>query len=288
MRLAVIDGNLHGASEARISVFDRGFLYGDGVLETLRTYRGEPFALEAHLARLARSADALGIRLPCALGTLAEEVRRALSAAGNQESSIRVVVTRGEGPAGLDPTYAATCTRVVLVDDLAPMPELLVTRGIRLRCIQTVRAADALHSAKLTNYVAAIVATRDARAVGDDEAAIIDARGLVIEGSTFNVFAVSDGRILTPPLERGVLDGITRGLVLDLARDEGIDTHLEALSPTALADADEVFVTSTFREVLAVSHVDGHEVRAAAGPLTRRLHAAFRRRVGMDPPPYLE
>ncbi len=288
MRIAVINGATCAEHEARISAFDRGFLFGDGVLETLRTYGGEPFELEAHLARLTESAAALGIRVPCRLNELADEIRHAIQVAGNPESAIRVVLSRGEGPLGLDPSEATNPTRAVLVDELRTPSESLVRRGLRLRCIRTVRAADAAPSAKLTNYVAAILATRDARACGDDEAAIVDGHGRVIEGSTFNVFAVRNRRISTPPVEPGVLDGITRRIVLELAREAGLAVDLVASTPVDLAKADEVFVTSTFREVLAVSHVDGQPVRLAPGPLTRALHAAFRRRVGAYPPPYEE
>ena len=283
MRCAVIDGHFRLERDATVSAFDRGFLYGDAVLESLRTYGGVPFELEAHLARLDASAEAVGFALPVSHEELAAEVGAGLKASGNTESSIRIIVSRGAGPVGLEPVSASRATRVVLIDDLAVPPDSLYRRGIRLRCIRTVRSSDAVHSAKLTNYVAAIVATRDARSEGDDDAAIVDARGHVIEGTSFNIFAAFRGRLTTPPAGNGVLDGVTRRVVLDLANEAGLEIALEAFSPSDLAEADEIFVTSTFREVLGVSHLDGRQLRSVPGPLTKLLHGEFRRRVRAAP-----
>ncbi len=280
-RLAVIDGVVYAPSDAKISVYDRGFLYGDSVFETLRTYGGRAFAVDEHLDRLERSLAALAIALPASRAVLTAELMDALLRADNTESYARLMVTRGQGALGLDPALAHAATRVLLVEPLTMPPLASYLRGIRVRCIRTVRASDAAHSAKLANYLASALALRDARQAGADEALVVDRAGLVIEGTTSNVFAVVGDRLVTPAVEAGILDGITRHHVIATARELGMDVELASLAPAALAESREVFITSTLREILPVSEVDGHRVGAGArGPVTEALHRAFRRRVG--------
>jgi len=273
--------------EAKLSVFDRGFLFGDSAFETLRTYGREPFELAAHLERLGRSLEALAFPITVPAEALREDLLVALAAVDHGESWIRLYLSRGEGPPGLDPADAQQPSRVVLVDALRPPSVETYLRGVRVRCIQTVRAADALASAKLTNYIASMLATREARRHGDDEALIVNLAGQVLEGATQNVFVVRRGKVLaTPPVDVGVLDGVTRRIVLELARESGLPVVLAAPTPAELHDAEEVFLTSSLREVVAVSHVDGVPLRSSPGPITRSLHDAFRRRVGIPPVPY--
>ncbi|MBM4373515.1 MAG: aminotransferase class IV [Deltaproteobacteria bacterium] len=287
MRVAVIDGRCMPGDEAKLSVFDRGFLFGDSAFETLRTYRREPFELDAHLERMGRSLEALAFPIAVPADALREDLHVALSTVDHGESWIRLYLSRGEGPPGLDPADAKEPSRVVLVDALRTPSVESYLRGVRVRCIETVRAADALASAKLTNYVASMLATREARRHGDDEALIVDRSGRVIEGATQNVFVVRPGGVLTtPPVDVGVLDGITRRIVLELARESRLRVELTAHTPAELCDAEEVFLTSSLRELVAVSHVDGVPLRSSPGPLTRTLHDAFRRRVGIPPVPY--
>jgi branched-chain amino acid aminotransferase len=286
VRLAMIDGVIYASEQAKISVYDRGFLYGDSVFETVRTYAGKTFALDEHMRRLEKSAAALAIALPVPAAELAEETLRAIREAGNAESSARVMVTRGVGPMGLDPAAALAPCRVILVEPLHLPADEAYRRGVSARCVQTVRASDAAHSAKLANYLASVLAVRDAKAAGADEALVVNREGRVVEGTTANVFAVIGGRVVTPALDAGILDGITRAAVIELARAEGMTVELSALTPQELGAADEVFLTSTIREILPVREVDGRAI-AAPGPVTRRLHAAFRKRVGAAPPPYL-
>jgi branched-chain amino acid aminotransferase len=284
-RLAVIDGVVLGPSEARISVYDRGFLYGDSVFETVRTYGGKLFALTEHLTRLARSADLTGIVVPVPLAQLGREAEAAITAAGNPESQVRVMLTRGSGPMGLDPGLAGEPCRVILVEPLTPPSAQQYLRGISVRCVQTVRASDAAHSAKVGNYLASALALRDARAAGADEALVVNRDGVVVEGTTFNVFAVLGGKLVTPPLEIGILAGITRAVVIEQAERMGLEVSYRAVTPAALARSDEVFITSTIREVLPVTRIDDAPVSGGVpGPVTRRLHRAFRAHVG-DPLP---
>jgi branched-chain amino acid aminotransferase len=277
--VVVIDGKLMSAESAVVSVFDRGFLYGDSVFETIRTYRGRPYALDEHLERLKWSADRVFIRLPVGTETLRAEVDAALGAAGNAESMIRVMVTRGRGELGLDPDLAEHPTRVVIVSPLKTPPAEAYERGIGVVTFRTQRLADATDAAgaKIANYLIAVLATREARQVGALEALIVDNHGHVVEGTSSNVFAVIDRKLTTPPEHLGILPGITRGRVLELATELGITVELRALSIDELCRADEVFVSSTLREILPVVRIDQTNVSSGApGPITERLLAAFR------------
>jgi branched-chain amino acid aminotransferase len=293
-RQVVIDGRRYAPEDAKVSVYDRGFLYGDSVFETVRTYRGEPFALDEHLRRLEDSAGALKIPLPIERAALASEVAAAVAAAGNPESRIRIIVTRGRGPLGLDSALAGEPLRAILVEPLELPPAAQYREGIGVVCVQTVRASDAVHSAKLSNYLASVLALQDARAAGAQEALVVNRDGLVVEGTTCNVFIVrrrGEGEkagvsVCTPPLGIGVLPGITRALVMRVAEGLGLPVLDCALRPEQIRAADEVFVTSSIREILPVVSVDGEPVGdGQPGEITRRLHAAFRAEVGLGDRP---
>lgn len=323
-RLVSIDGVIHRPEEARVSVYDRGFLYGDSVFETIRTYGGEPFALEEHLARLERSAERIAIALPIPRDELGREVvalLRAATAAGSAgatagsagapssasargsasaggsaaplESTIRVMLTRGSGPLGLDPALAGAPLRVILVEPLKPLPGALYREGISVITIRTQRAGDAAPGAKVSNYLESLLALREARAAGAHEALILDPSGHVVEGTTSNVFLVErrptahegagdPGHLLiTPPKEAGILVGITRAHVMHVAGEVGMPVCCEPVTMARLLAAEEVFITSSLREIVSVVRVDAHTIGAGVpGPKTRALHAAFRKRVG--------
>jgi branched-chain amino acid aminotransferase len=282
-RLALIDGRVFAPDEAKVSVYDRGFLYGDSVFETVRTYAGALFALDEHLARLEDSAAKVGIVLPVARAALAAETARGVAEAANSESTARIMLTRGTGPLGLDTALAGTALRVILVEPLVMPPPEHYRDGIAASCVVTVRASDAADSAKLGNYLASALALRKARDAGSVEALVVNRDGLVVEGTTANVFAVVGGKLVTPALEVGILEGITRRHVLELAGRDGISVELWAMTPDEIVLADEVFLTSTIREILPVVSIDGRRVGAGApGPITQALHRAFRRMVGMD------
>jgi branched-chain amino acid aminotransferase len=279
--LVLIDGRPMAPDDAKVSVFDRGFLYGDSVFETLRTYGGRPFALGRHLGRLAASAARVFIELPVSLEQLGREVESAIVGAGNAESYVRVTVTRGVGEAmGLDPGLSRHALRVVIVTPLVSPPPEQYRDGVSVVSFRTERVTD--HSgaagAKVGNYLTAVLANRQARLRRAAEALIIDGRGRVIEGATSNVFAVSsDGQLITPPEEDGILLGITRENVLATARELGIPLRLESLPLEALGSVSELFVSSSIRELLPVVRVDDVVVGSGKpGPFTLRLLQAFR------------
>ena len=276
-----------------MSVFDRGFLYGDSVYEVVRTYSGRPFELTAHLARLERSAHLIGLALPWDAERTASEVRRTLDAArapdpvdpaaapwNRGERVARIVVTRGAGELGLDPSLAAAPTSLVIVHPLVGPPAAAYRDGVEACVVGVERAAPtaADPSAKTGLHLPHVLAVREARARGAHEALLTDGRGRVTEGASSNVFMVREGRVLTPHLGAGILEGITRGVVIRLARERGVPVEETSLTVADLAAAPEVFITSTAREILPVTRLGGAPVGTGeVGPVTRRLHDAFRR-----------
>lgn len=275
----MIDGTVYAEQDAKISVFDRGFLYGDSVFETIRTYGGEPFALDEHLRRLEWSAGRVYIPLPCSQTELAGEVAELLRRAGNPESMIRIMLTRGVGPLGLDPNLAENPTRVILVAPLRPLPEEAYSSGVRVVTYRTQRLADATDAAgaKIGNYLIAILAMREAKKHDAIEALILDAEERVVEGTSSNVFAVIDGSLITPPETSGILPGITRARVLQLAKERAIPVEFRAPTLAELGRAREVFISSTIREIVPVIQVDARTIGdGKPGPMAQLLLRAFR------------
>lgn len=282
--LVSIDGNIVAPADAKVSVFDRGFLYGDSVFETIRTYDGKPYALDEHLARLARSAERVAIELPVTVGQLHQQVQDVVTASGNAESYIRLMVTRGSGELGLAPDLAVSPLVVILVTSLHAPPAEAYSEGIAVISHHTRRATDSTlaEGAKVGNYLASVLAMKEAKARGAAEALILDADGHVVEGATSNLFlfwrdAQGTPVLVTPPESSGILPGITRAGVLEVAREQGIQVELRAPTLEDLHTAEEVFISSSIRELLPVVRVDDQPVgQGVPGPLTKRLHEAFR------------
>jgi branched-chain amino acid aminotransferase len=278
--LVMIDGRILEPEDAKVSVFDRGFLYGDAVFETIRTYGGIPFALDWHLERLSESAGRVYIELPVPLETLRSEVLKVLEAAGNAEAFIRIMITRGSGETlGLDPGLAKNPMYVVLVMPLEPPPASFYEQGIKTITYRTQRFADETDAtgAKLVNYLISVLAMREARKVGAAEALIVGREGQVLEGSTSNVFLLEGKRLLTPPGSAGILLGITRRYVLEVAREAGLSVEEKAIPVERLLRAEEVVITSSVREIVPVVAVDGNPIGSGAvGPVARDLLQRFR------------
>jgi branched-chain amino acid aminotransferase len=276
----VIDGALVPPERAVVSVFDRGFLYGDSVFEALRTHGGRLSLLDAHLARLERSAARVFIPLPVPLTTLREEVLSAVQAHGSSESYVRLMLTRGTASAlGLDPQLAENPRRIVLVTALKLPPAEVYERGIPAITFRIERPSDelAVANAKIGNYLATVLAVRKARELGASEALLEDAHGSILEGSTSNVFAVFSGVLVTPAESAAILPGITRARVLEVAREAGMAIELRAIARAEIAQADEVFITSSIREVVPITTLDGQAVGSGKpGPVARELLRRFR------------
>ncbi|HTP28929.1 MAG TPA: aminotransferase class IV [Anaeromyxobacteraceae bacterium] len=289
-----IQGQIVPPAEAAVSVFDRGFLYGDSVYEVVRTYRQEPFELERHLARLDRSAARLGLGLPWDGRRTREEILRTLAASQGEDPpeegtapwnagqrSLRVIMTRGCGELELDPASARDPLAIVMASPLRAPKQVSYREGVACRIVGVRHGAkgDADTTAKTGAHLSNVLATREARLLGAHEAFLLDREGLVTEGASSNVFLVRGGRILTPPLAVGILEGVTRGIVIELAREAGIEVGEGSLRVEDLTAADEIFITSTAREVLPVTTLDGRVVRSGqVGEVTTRLHALFRAR----------
>ncbi|HEX8790691.1 MAG TPA: aminotransferase class IV [Polyangiaceae bacterium] len=290
-RVVSIDGVLRSPDQATVSAYDRGFLYGDAVFEVFRTYGGKPFALDEHLTRLRRSAERVFIPMPVDDGTLRLEIEEALGVAGNDESYVRLVLTRGSGPLSLDPDSASHPLRVLYVEPVVPPPRDAYVNGVALVSVHTRRATDETTAAgaKVSNYLANLLAMREAKGKGAHEALIVDARGHVVEGASSNVFVVSGGRLSTPPESAGILVGITRAHVLDAALALGIPVEERDLALDDVYGAEEAFITSSIRELVPVVRVDDRVIgKGAPGPTSRALHRRFRDDVGMAerPMPY--
>lgn len=275
----MIEGRLCAPRDQAISVFDRGFLYGDSVFETVRTYGGVPFELPLHLRRLERSARRVHIVLPVSLEQLEEEVGVAVAAAGNAESYVRVMVTRGQGPLGLDPALADRARRVIIASQLSSPPDDWYASGVAVTTYRTQRQIDATSAegAKVGNYLVSVLAMHEARQAGAVEALIVDGAGRVLEGASSNVFLVTDGRLVTAPESAGILPGVTRAHVISLSRSAGVSIDLRSAQLAELMAADEAFITSSIREVVPVVRVDDVAIGVGrVGPLTRRLMDRFR------------
>jgi branched-chain amino acid aminotransferase len=279
-----IGGRPCSPQEAAVPVFDRGFLFGDSVYETVGTNRGRLVFLDDHLDRLARSAERIYLRLP-PRDEIVRAVRDTLAAAENPESRVRIIVTRGDGTVDLDPAAAGQPRLVVIVQPLGgPSPEVY-EKGAEAEIVSVTRNSPrAIDPAvKSGNYLNNVLAMGEARRrrPSAHEAILCAANGSVAEGATSNVFAVVDGQIRTPALEVGILDGVTRGKVLALARTNGITCHeIRFMSPDDLRQADEVFLTSSVRSVLPVTRVDGQVLGdGKPGAVTRRLMVSYRQLV---------
>lgn len=263
---------------AKISVFDRGFLYGDSVYETMRTAGGRPLELQRHLARLRRSGDGIGLLIPFSDEQLADAIARTHVASGNAESYVRLIVTRGAGPVALDPRRSEQPLLAVLVQPLVLPEAAAYERGLAAVIVEiTKNAGTSLDpTIKSGNYLNNILALREAIAAGGEDAIMCSPEGAVSEGATSNVFMVKDGQLETPHLRTGLLPGITRQAVFELAASLQVPVHETTIMPDQLRAADEVFLTSSVRGIMPVTRLDDVTVGdGTAGPLTRRLHQAY-------------
>jgi D-amino acid aminotransferase len=261
--------------DATISVFDRGFLYGDSVYETLRTSGGNVVELDAHLDRLDHSAAGIAFELPFDHAMISDALATTLSAAGNSDSRIRLIVTRGTGPIALDSRLAESPVLAIIVQPLVVPTEADQKRGITAVIVGD-REGSVRPGLKTGNYLGNILALRRANELGAEDAIMCNA-GAVAEGANSNVFMVVDGEVHTPSVMTGLLAGITRQTVIELLHDPlGVPVHERTITPDQLRAADEVFLTSSIRGVMPVTTLDGAVVGAGqCGPITRRVVDAY-------------
>lgn len=275
-----IDGQLVEPGAAHISVLDHGLLYGDGVFEGIRIYSRKVFRLDDHMHRFETGAKAIGLTLPGGVSRVRETVLEIARAFDEDEAYIRLIVTRGEGALGVDPT---TCTQprlICIAAHIALFSAEKLANGLDLVTSSVRRpAADALDPrVKSLNYLNSVLAKQEARLRGADEALILNAAGMVAEASVANLFAVVRGRLITPPATDGSLEGITRASVLEIAQELGIDCREQSLGRFDLFGADEVFLTGSGARLVPVASLDGQPVGTPGRrPMFDRLLAAFDR-----------
>lgn len=264
--------------DAVVSVYDHGYLYGDGIYETMRAYSGTVFMFSRHLQRLRRSASMLGLRLP-EEKVLSRAVQETMEANGLSDAYIRITVSRGKGPVGLDPALCLQPTFVVIAEQFREYPETFYTQGIRLVIAGTRRNHPSAINPmiKSLNFLNNILAKVEAKERGAYEAIMLNSEGFIAEGTISNIFFFKDEALCTPSVEAGILDGITRELVISLARGNGMKVNEGLWHPDDILAASEVFITNTTSEVMPVCMVNEAEFRV--GGRTAALRTLYRRYV---------
>lgn len=279
-----LNGNLVAPEQAVVSVFDHGLLYGDGVFEGIRFYNGKAFRLQAHLERLLLSARAIALEIPYKIEALTQAVLEVIAAAPSVNGYMRLVVTRGVGPLGIDPSRCRAPQVFIIADALHMVSDRVRTEGAKVIIAATRRlGSDGLDPRiKSLNYLNHILARMEATHAGADEAILLNSTGRIAEGSADNIFIVKKSELLTPPVIEGALDGITRHVVLELAEKRGIKTREIPLAPYDLFTADECFLTGTGAELIPVGYADGRAMPQCPGPVYQRLAVAFKELVNSE------
>ena len=273
-----IEGRVVDGSEARIPVTDHGLLYGDGVFEGIRLAGGRVFRLDSHLDRLRHSARAIGLELPGGVAGIRAIVLETARAWGRPDGYVRLLVTRGDGAMGVDPTNCLRPRVICIATEIELYPAAKLASGVEMVTVSVRRPApDVLDPrVKSLNYLNSVLAKREARLRGADEALLLNSAGMVAEAAVANVFAFRRGKLLTPPPTDGALEGVTRGSVLELAAELGIPAEERSLSRMDLLSADEVFLSGTGARIVGVRSLDGAEIGThCPGPITEKLAIAF-------------
>ena len=280
-----INGKLYDKENAKISVHDHGLLYGDGVFEGIRSYGGRVFKLTEHIDRLWESAKAIWLEIPISKAQMAKAIEDTLKANGIDDGYIRVIITRGCGTLGLDPNECSDPQVIVITDRIALYPPELYEKGLEIVTVSTVRNHPAALSPRIKslNYLNNILAKIEGLQAGCIEALMLNNKGEVAECTGDNIFLVRKGKLLTPPNEAGILEGVTRDTVMELARAGGngaapIDVLETPLTKHDVYIADECFLTGTAAEVIPVVKVDSRVIgNGRPGPITRSLNARFQK-----------
>jgi branched-chain amino acid aminotransferase len=282
-----VNGRISNEREAVISVFDHGFLYGEGIYETLRTYNGRPFLFERHVRRLRNSAAMMALDIPFTDDQLAEQIRDT-SAATNLdglEAYIRVLVTRGVGELTYDIKATPTPSVVIIIKPLPEPPQEWYEDGVRVALVDVVRnhPASVNPMIKSNNLLNQALAGQEAIRRGAFEGVMRNYRGELTECTTANLFVVKNGAALTPPLDSGLLPGITREFLFEVGREEGVAVREQVLRDDDLLSADEAFLTSTTREAVPIVTVDDRTIGSGKpGAVTKKLLKGFRDRARAD------
>ncbi len=278
MEKIFFNGSFVSAARAKISVFDRGFLYGDGLFETMRAYWGEVFRLGDHLDRLFRSAKEIELSFSYTPKKLGNIIKRIVKINSLSEAYIRLTISRGVSDPGLISKSESPATLVIVAREFRPLSPSEYRKGWRATIVETRQnQASPVSRLKSLNFLNNILARREAKAKRVDEGILLNSVGDVTEASTSNIFLVKRGSIITPPEESGLLPGITRGVVLELANSPGLKAYKRRISLDELMAADEAFLTNSLIEIMPLVEIDGRQIgKGKPGPVTQRIREAYK------------
>lgn len=275
-----INEKFYSQDKAKISIFDRSFLYGDAVFETMRGYAGMIFKLDAHLMRLFSSLKALKIKHNYTKNHLKETVYKTLNANKLKSAYVRLVITRGEGRFGIGYKDTFTPNLIIVAKNFEGYPAWMFLKGVNAKIIGVQNEYSILSNIKSSNYLNFILARFDAQGMGFNEAVLTNTKGNITEGATSNIFIVRSGSLATPSINSGVLPGITRSVIIDIARKIRLPVQEKVVSRRELLSADEVFLTNSLAEVLPVTKIEGKRVGGGTvGPVTKLLHISYQKQV---------
>ncbi len=274
-----ISGKFYAKEDAKISVYDHGLLYGDGIFEGLRSYGGKVFRLQEHLVRLYESAKAIWLTIPISIEQMTKDVNETLKVNNLSDAYIRLVVTRGSGSLGLDPNRTSDPQVIIIADKITLYPPEFYEKGLDIITASTIRNHPAALSPRIKslNYLNNILAKIEGLRAGCIEALMLNSKGEVAECTGDNIFLVRHKQLLTPPIDAGILEGVTREAVIEAARAAGMEVREIPLTRHDVYVADEVFLTGTAAEVIPVVKIDNRAIgNGEPGPVTRDLMKRFR------------
>jgi branched-chain amino acid aminotransferase len=276
-----LNNKLVPKNKALISVFDHGFLYGDGIYETLRAYKGVVFKIDEHINRLFRSASLIGLSIPKSPDEIKKAIYKTIKANRLREAFIRITISRGPGPIGLDPELCPKPTFVIVSNPFKEYPRQYYRKGIKIAIVNTRRNfKEALDpKIKSLNFLNNILANIEAKNRGAYEAIMLNYKGYIAEGTVTNIFFVKDDVLCTPESDVGILDGITRRVILEIAKELGIKFKEGRFRGEDIYNAQEVFISSTTKEVMPVAEVDNIKISAGIGKITKMIHQAYKEKV---------
>jgi branched-chain amino acid aminotransferase len=287
-RVVYVDGRYVPKDEAKVSVFDHGFLYGDGVFEGIRAYGGRIFRLEAHIDRLFASAQAILLEIPMDRRAMADVVLETCGRNGIRDGYVRLVVSRGVGDLGLDPRKCGRASVICIADNIALYPEEMYERGMRIGTVATRRTGveNLNPRIKSLNYLNNILAKLEGNLAGYAEVLMLNQDGFVVECTADNIFILRGQRLLTPPPWLGILEGVTRATIMELGRRMGLEVREETFTRLDVWTADECFITGTGAEVVPVVECDGRRIGdGRPGQVTRELIRRYRELAAVEGTP---